>query len=88
MLRDTMISTMPVAMIAIDVLWTDRFHRFRAVRKSPPERMLNPIQITASATTMPTMRASISAELNPDRHAARLVSNAAAGSRARPVVRQ
>ena len=35
MLRDTMISTMPVAMTAIDELWTDRFHRLRAVRKSP-----------------------------------------------------
>ena len=29
MLRDTMISTMPVAMIAIDALWTDRFQRLR-----------------------------------------------------------
>ncbi len=54
MLRDTMMSTIPVAMIAIDELWTDRFQRFRAVRKSPPERMWNAIQMTASDSTMPT----------------------------------
>ena len=37
MLRDTMISTMPVAMMAIEALWTERFQRLRAVRKSPPD---------------------------------------------------
>ena len=45
MLRDTMMSTMPVAMIATDALWTDRFHRFRGVRNWPPDRMLKPIQM-------------------------------------------
>ena len=67
MLRDTMISTMPVAMMAIEVLCTDRFHRLRAVRKSPPDRMLNPIQMTARATIIPTMRVSISADASHDR---------------------
>ena len=62
MLRDTMISTMPVAMMAMEVLWTDRFHRLRDVRKSPPDKTLKPTQITASATTMPTRRVSISVE--------------------------
>src|SRR5215207_1951379 len=62
MLRDTMISTMPVAMIAIDALWTDRFHRLRAVRKSPPDHTWKPTQMTASATTMPKRRTSISVD--------------------------
>ena len=48
MLRDTMMSTIPVAMMAIEVLWTERFHRLRAVRKSPPDRMWKAIQIAAS----------------------------------------
>ena len=29
MLRETMTSTIPVAMIAIDEVWTERFHRLR-----------------------------------------------------------
>ena len=33
--RITMISTMPVAMIAIDDVWTVKFQRLRGVRKSP-----------------------------------------------------
>ena len=47
MFLDTMMSTMPVAMIAIEVLWTERFQRLREVRKSPPDRMWNTIQIAA-----------------------------------------
>src|SRR6187551_2905393 len=62
MFLDTMMSTMPVAMMAMEVLWTERFHMLRAVRKSPPERMLNATQITRMATTMPTERVSTSAE--------------------------
>ncbi len=68
MLRDTMISTMPVAMMAIDVLWTERFHRFRAVRKSPPDRMLKATQMTTSAITMPSNRVSISVDASTERH--------------------
>src|SRR5215207_10870654 len=68
MLRDTMISTMPVAMMAIDVLWTDRFQRLRAVKKSPPDSTLNPIQMTAIATTIPTNRVSSSADARFERH--------------------
>src|SRR5262245_54253622 len=68
MLRDTMIRTIPVAMIAIDVLWTERFHRLRAVKKSPPDRMLKAIQIAPSAITMPTRRVSISDAATIPRH--------------------
>ena len=60
MLRVTMTSTMPVAMIATEAVWTDRFQRLRGVRNTPPERMSKPIQMTASAASMPSMRTSIS----------------------------
>ena len=63
MLRDTMISTMPVAMMAIEVLCTDRFHRLREVRKSPPDKTLNAIQMTITAVIIPNSRVSISARL-------------------------
>ena len=68
MFRDTISSTMPVAMMAMEVLWTERFHRLRAVRKSPPETMWNTIQIARSAITMPKSRVSISVDANIDRH--------------------
>ena len=68
MLRDTMIRTMPVAMIAIDALCTDRFHRLRAVRKSPPERMWNPTQMTPRPSNMPNRRVSISVDARTSRH--------------------
>ena len=45
MLRDTMMRTMPVAMIATAALWTDRFHRLRGVRNRPSDTMLNTTQI-------------------------------------------
>jgi hypothetical protein len=67
MLRDTMTSTIPVAMIAIEALWTERFQRFLAVRKVPSEMMLKPIQITASAAMSPRRRVSISAARSSDR---------------------
>src|SRR6187551_1952241 len=66
MFLDTMMSTMPVAMIAMEVLWTERFHMLRAVRKSPPERMLNATQMTITAMTIPNRRVSTSAELTAD----------------------
>ena len=37
MLRETMTSTIPVAMIAIAEVWTERFHRLRGVMNVPPE---------------------------------------------------
>src|SRR5262245_49400091 len=67
MLRDTMIRTIPVAMIAIDVLWTERFQRLRAVCKSPPDSTLNAIQMTARATTMPSRRVSNSVATRNER---------------------
>ena len=61
MLRDTMTSTMPVAMIATTEVCTDRFHRLRDVRTAPSERMFDPNQMMRSAATMPRRRVSISA---------------------------
>ncbi len=62
MLRDTMIKTMPLAMMAIDALCTDRFHRLREVRNRPPDPIWNPIQIMPSATIMPMSRVSTSSD--------------------------
>src|SRR5664280_591963 len=67
MLRDTMMSTIPVAMTAMEELWTDRFQRFRVVRKPPPDMTSNPTQMTARATTMPSRRVSTSRENRIDR---------------------
>ena len=41
MWRITMISTMPVAMMAMEEVWTVRFHKFRGVRNRP-----SPLEIT------------------------------------------
>ena len=62
-----MIRTMPVAMTATAADWTDRFHRLRAVRNDPPDRMLNPIQMTAVAPIRPSSRMSISIDSRIDR---------------------
>ena len=85
MLRDTMIRTMPVAMIAIDVLWTERFQRFRAVRKSPPDRRLKAIQMATRAITMPSNRVSSSVLASTERHE-RDDGGAAVGGLGVPVV--
>ncbi len=66
MLRDTMISTMPVAMIAMDDDWTERFQRLRDVRNRPPDRKLKPTQMIARAMSMPTRRESTSATWTRD----------------------
>ena len=72
MLRVTITSTMPVAMMETEADWTDRFHRLRGVRKArlskssgltPRRRLLmmwKPAQMTISAPTMPSMRVSSS----------------------------
>ncbi len=73
MLRDTMMSTMPVAITATEAVCTDRLKRLRGVRKLPPkmesppwpktlERMSNMIQAKASAIISPNSRPSTSAE--------------------------
>ena len=67
MFRDTMIRTIPVAMTATDADWTDRFHRLRAVRNDPPDRMLNPIQMTMVAPIRPSSRVSTSIDSKIDR---------------------
>ncbi len=38
-LRVTITSTMPVTITATDAVCTDRFHRLRGVRNSPPENI-------------------------------------------------
>ena len=38
MFRETMTSTIPVAMIATEEVCTERFHRLRGVRNVPPDR--------------------------------------------------
>ena len=68
MLRETMMSTIPVAMIAIEVLCTERFQRLRAVKNAPPDRMWNAIQIAASDTIRPTSRVSTSVDCSAVRH--------------------
>src|SRR5207247_8066077 len=60
MLRDTITRTIPVAMIAIEALWTDRFQRLRAVRNVPPDTMPKLTQMMISAATIPSMRVSTS----------------------------
>ena len=67
------------------MLWTERFHRFRAVRKSPPDRMLKAIQMTTSAITMPSNRVSSSVDASTERHE-RDDGGAAAGGLGVPMV--
>src|SRR5579859_1736212 len=64
MLRETMMSTIPVAMIAMDALCTDRFHKLRGVRNRPPDNTWNPSQMMASASSMPSNRVSSSSARN------------------------
>jgi hypothetical protein len=63
MLRVTMTSAMPVAIMATDDDCTDRFHKLRGVRNRPPESTWKAIQISSSAPTMPSMRVSSSVAL-------------------------
>src|SRR4051794_41764699 len=66
MLRETMIRTIPVAMTAVEALWTERFHRLRAVRNVPPDTRLKNTQMIASAATIPNRRGSISLDASSD----------------------
>ena len=63
MLRVTMTSTMPVAMMATDEDCTDRFHKLRGVRNKPPDSRWKAIQISSNAPTMPSIRVSSSVAL-------------------------
>ena len=55
MLRETMTSTIPVAMTPTAEVCTERFHRLRGGHETvPPERIWKPTQITMSATSIPT----------------------------------
>jgi len=83
MLRDTMINTMPVAMMAIDALCTERFQRLREVRNAPSESRWKPTQITMSAAIIPARRVSISVEARTDRQSRREVAGDAVDSAAR-----
>jgi len=63
MLRVTITSAMPVAMMATGDDCTDKFQRLRGVRNRPPESMCKAIQIAMSAPIMPSMRVSSSVAL-------------------------
>ena len=72
MLRVTITSTMPVAMMATDDDCTDKFHKLRGVRNRPPESTSKTIQISSNAPIMPSMRVSSSVALRKseiDEHA-------------------
>ncbi len=60
MLRETIMSTMPLARMAMVAVWTDRFQRLRGDRNRPLEAKLKPIQMTARAINMPIRRTSTS----------------------------
>ena len=60
MLRETMTSTMPVAMIAIPEAWTARVSMLFGWMNLPPLTMWKASRITARANTMPKSRRSIS----------------------------
>ena len=60
MFRDTMIKTMPVAMMAVPDAWTASVTMFAGRRNVPPDMMWKPRRITASASNMPNRRRSIS----------------------------
>ncbi len=60
MLRETMISTMPVAMIAIPAACTASVVMLPGAMILPPLRMWNTSRIAARAISMPNKRRSIS----------------------------
>ena len=60
MLRDTMTSTMPVAMIAIPLAWTASVTMLVGWTNLPSLRMLNVRRMRPSAPSMPNKRRSIS----------------------------
>jgi hypothetical protein len=60
MLRDTMMRTMPVAMIATLAAWTAIVVMLFAWNSLPPLRMWNVSRIAANATSIPNRRRSIS----------------------------
>ena len=60
MLRDTMTSTMPVAMMAMPVAWMAIVTMFVGEISLPPLSTWNVSRITIRATSMPNRRRSIS----------------------------
>ena len=60
MFLDTMIRTMPVAMMAVPDAWTARVTMLAGRRNVPPDTMWKPRRMAASATSMPNRRRSIS----------------------------
>ena len=67
MFRETMTRTIPVAMIAMPVAWTDNVTMFVGLIICPPLRMSKASRITASATSIPNSRRSTSVcAMRPD----------------------
>src|SRR5207253_363262 len=67
----------------IDALCTDRFQRFRGLRKVPPDSRSKAIQITASAPTSPSIRVSTSRGRNRPATGANAERSASANERTR-----
>jgi hypothetical protein len=67
MLRETMTSTMPVAMIAMPAAWTDIVIMLVGWISVPPLRMWNVTRMRTKATNMPNSRRSISVCANSPR---------------------
>ncbi len=80
MLRETMTSTIPVAMMATIAVWTVRNQRFRGVRKVPPVQKWKPTQMISSPMIIPNMRVSISKDLTTRRNRPRTPPAPVAGS--------
>jgi hypothetical protein len=60
MFRETMTSTIPVAMIAMPEAWTASVTMFTGEKNFPPLRTLNPTRMAMNARTIPNSRRSIS----------------------------
>ena len=68
MLRETMMSTMPVAMIATTAVCTDSVMKVVGWRNLPPVTSPNPRRMATSANSIPKRRTSISvAAISPRR---------------------
>ena len=67
MFRETMTMTIPVAMIAMPVAWTDSVTMLVGLIICPPLMMSKASRITASATSIPNSRRSTSiCAMSPD----------------------
>jgi|GEM_PF-6392465 len=64
MWRQTMMNTIPVAMIATDTVWIVRLKILRGVRKRPPVSRSNTMHSSTNAPIIPSRRVSSSSDAN------------------------